>query len=201
MKSYVTMVGGFLILAGCTSSRANQQSTTSDAQAARADDDGQPGGGMMGDGMAGMCPMGVEGTTTRVEDVQGGAGVAFTTPGDVPELRRRVARMSEMYNAHRSDGHGPMMQMQGGMQGGHMQSGHMQSGHMQSGHMHGGMMQGAMMMPPSTARAEEIEGGARLVLTPRDPAQLSTLRENIQQMAGGMASGQCPIISRGTGAG
>jgi hypothetical protein len=58
------------------------------------------------------------------------------------------------------------------------------------------MMRGGMMMPPpSTARSEEIEGGARLVITPRDPGDLAKLREHAGQHAGMLASGRCPMMA------
>jgi hypothetical protein len=127
----------------------------------------------MGRDMASMCPMTVEGTTARAEDVDGGAALAFTTTGDVAELRRRVAHMAEMHEQHHGEGHGAMM---GGGDG-------------------KGMMGGGKGMPPATARSEEIDGGARLVFTPRDPADLPKLREHARQHAEKMASGQCPMMS------
>ena len=68
-------------------------------------------------------------------------------------------------------------------------------GAMMGGDHEKGMMGGGMMMPPATARSEEIEGGARLVFTPKDPADLSKLREHARQHAEKMASGQCPMMS------
>jgi hypothetical protein len=46
-------------------------------------------------GMKGSCPMMVEGTTVRAEDVEGGASLVFTTTGDVAELRSRVHQHAE----------------------------------------------------------------------------------------------------------
>jgi hypothetical protein len=80
------------------------------------------GGAMMGHDMADTCPMAVEGTAARAEDVQGGAALSFTTTGDV-------------------------------------------------------------------------EGGARLILTPRDPADLPELRQHAREHAEKMASGQCPMLA------
>jgi metallo-beta-lactamase family protein len=65
--------------------------------------------------------------------------------------------------------------------------------------MHGGMMSGPMM-PDATARSEEIDGGARIVVTPRDPSELTALREHARHMADQMASGQCPMMSEQGGA-
>ncbi|HEY6034667.1 MAG TPA: hypothetical protein VIV58_10420 [Kofleriaceae bacterium] len=69
--------------------------------------------------------------------------------------------------------------------------------HMAEMHDHmmgGGMMTMKMKMVPSTARAEDIDGGARIVLTPKDPAQLSELRAHVHEHATMMASGHCPMM-------
>jgi hypothetical protein len=47
---------------------------------------------------------------------------------------------------------------------------------------------------PSTARAEDIDAGARIVLTPRDPSQLAELRARVHEHAAQMASGHCPMM-------
>jgi hypothetical protein len=60
-------------------------------------------------------------------------------------------------------------------------------------HHTGGVMG---MAPPSTASSEDIEGGARLVLKPQDPAQLEALREHARTHAARMAEGDCPMMSR-----
>ena len=53
------------------------------------------------------------------------------------------------------------------------------------------------MMPTATAAAEDIEGGARLILQPKDPAQLGALREHVRMKAQRMAGGECPMMSHG----
>jgi hypothetical protein len=178
MKIALVLMVGALALGGCASSHTAQQPaaaapTTQPEAPAKAG----MGGGGMGHDMASMCPMTVEGTTARAEDVDGGAALAFTTTGDVAELRRRVAHMAEMHEQHHGQGHAGMMGGGEGMMGG------------------GQGMMGDGMMPPATARSEEIEGGARLVFTPRDPADLPKLREHAHQHAEKMASGQCPMMS------
>jgi hypothetical protein len=51
-----------------------------------------------------------------------------------------------------------------------------------------------MKMLDSTAHAEDIDAGARIVLVPKDPAQLAELREHVREHAGRMASGHCPMM-------
>lgn len=118
--------------------------------------------------MAEKCPMKVPGTTVAAVDAEGGATLAFiTSTGDVAELRQRVRGMAEMHNHHHSTG----------------------------GMMKGGMMKGDMMIPAATASVEDIEGGAWLVLRPKDQAQLEALREHARERAGRMTAGECPMMS------
>ncbi len=180
MKTAVLFFCGALALGGCASSQAGQQPPVA-AATTQPEAPAEPGmGGGMGHDMASMCPMTVAGTTARAEDVDGGAALAFTTTGDVAELRRRVAHLAEMHEKQHGEGHGAMM------------SGDEGKGMMGDGK---GMMRGGMGMPPASARSEEIDGGARLVFTPRDPADLPKLREHAHQHAEKMASGQCPMMS------
>ncbi len=120
-----------------------------------------------GAGMKGMCPLAVEGTKVEMREVDGGAAIAFwTTSGDVEELRRRVHRMGGM--------HGEGKMMKGG------------------GMMHGA--KGGMgPMVPHSMKVEDADGGARVLLTPTDPAQLGALRERARGMAAKMGTGACPM--------
>jgi hypothetical protein len=149
---------------------------------------------MMGD----MCPMQVPGTTVTSADVEGGIALVFTTStGDVAKLRQRVQRMAEMHNHHHVAG--------GMMMGGHGVGGatdeHEHGADAGPGHGGGGrggmMMGGGMMMPAATASVEDFEGGARLILRPKDPAQLEALREQARMRAGRMARGECQMMSPG----
>lgn len=184
MNTALALICGALVLGACASSQVGKepmvatQTTQTEAQPKPSMD-----GGQMGHDMTAMCPMAVEGTSARAEDVEGGAALAFTTTGDVAELRRRVAHMVEMHEKHHGEGHGA------GMGGGGAEKG------MMGGDK--GMMGGdkGMMMPPATARSEEIEGGARLIFTPRDAADLPKLRDHARQHAEKMASGQCPMMA------
>jgi hypothetical protein len=92
-------------------------------------------------------------------------------------------------------GHG-MMGHGGGSMMGHGMMGHGggSMGHGRMGSAGAGMMSGGMMPPASVARAEDTEGGARLVLTPKDPADLEKLREHVRKHAAKMASGHCPMM-------
>lgn len=118
------------------------------------------------------CPMAVPGTTLSAADTADGEAVTFTTtPEGVADLRSRVHAMAEMHNRHHQ-GAGPDPSPGGMQQGGMMGGGHMGP----SGGMHA-----SMMPPPSRAAVEDVAGGARLVVTPDDPAQLERLRTSLRE--------------------
>ena len=192
MRNIVPIILGALAAASCASSQTNgySASTESEAQPLRGGAIGGKGM-MMGGAMGEMCPMAVEGTAARAEDVEGGAALVFTTTGDLADLRRRVGGMAEMHNEHHAEG---MMGGPAGSPGADVPPG--PGAGMGMGHM-GGKMGGGMMMPAATARTEDVEDGVRLVFTPRDPADLGTLREKVAHHAQNMAAGECPMMSAG----
>ncbi len=177
--NYVAM--SVLVIAGCASSQANREPTTpAPAATSQAQQEGTRGD------MKGMCPMEVEGTAVNAEDVEGGVALTFTTSTDVAELRRRVAHMAQMHGQH-----GMGMHASAGAGDGHAHDGQPSDA---SPHRDG-MMAGGMMMPAATARSEEVEGGARILLTPQDTADLEKLREHARHMTGRMSPGRCPMKS------
>ena len=70
------------------------------------------------------------------------------------------------------------------------------------GKQDGGMGMGMMgkQMVPARASVEDVPGGARLVLTPVDPAQLAALREQMRSHAAMMGKGECPMMESGPSA-
>jgi hypothetical protein len=133
-------------------------------------------------GMMQMCPMAVPGTQVSAADTAGGEAITFTTtPDALADLRSRVGAMADMHNQHHQGGGADSMHA-GGMQG--MHGGMMGGG---AGAMHGGMMP-----PPSRAVVEDVAGGARIVVTPNDPADLDPLRTTLRAHAQHMQeTGQC----------
>lgn len=143
-------------------------------------------------GSSEMCSMMPRpGTNIVATDTEDGIAIAFTTTGDVAELRTRIHRMAEMHE-HMSGMH---HDMHSGMSGG-MGSGAMGGG---GGGGMAGMgsgepgMQMQMQMVPSRATVEDIAGGARLLLVPADPTQLSELRTHVREHAAMMQKGECPM--------
>jgi len=59
-------------------------------------------------------------------------------------------------------------------------------------HAEGGMMSG-MMVPAATSVADDVPGGARIALTPKDPSQVEALRQHVRTHAERMARGECPM--------
>lgn len=137
-------------------------------------------GGTMGMSMA-ACPMAVPGTQLAAMDTQEGEALTFTTsPDRADELRARVRAMADVHNRHHAGG---MQGMQGSMQHGGMMGGG-------TGQAGPGAM--AMMPPPSRATVRDVEGGAQLVVTPNDPADLERLRSTIRMHADRMRqTGSC----------
>jgi hypothetical protein len=113
-------------------------------------------------GMMAMCPMTVPGTQVYAADTANGEALTFTTgPDQVAELRIRVHGMANMHN-----------QRHGGMGGGQG-------------------MGGMRKSPPSRAWVEDVENGARIAMTPNDPADLQKLQSAVRMHATHMQQHGC----------
>lgn len=165
------------------------------------------------------CPIAVPGTSVTVEDTDTGAALVFITTGDVGEVRRRVVAMAQMHNDMHGkmgplpDGSGAGGDMSGhdmsGMKGGDM-SGHDMgdkkdgdmSGHDmgdKSGHDMSSMGKGehaghggGMISVHAKAVSDDVDGGARLVLTV-GPDDIGKLQSELRMHAQHMASGTCEM--------
>jgi hypothetical protein len=125
------------------------------------------------------CPMLGKDVTVQTSDTPDGAALSFTTAGgDVEQLRSRVKHMADMYEMH--GGRGSMMWHQHG----HMHDGAGQAGEAERPGM-------GNPMPASMAKYEEIEGGARIVFTPRDSKDLDAMREQVHDHQRRMSGGEC----------
>lgn len=169
-----------------------------------------------GSAPAGMenCPAAVPGTSVAEADTNDGAAITFTTSSDrVDDLRSRVEGMADMINRHGAGGEMSGTGSNGGTDWGEESTvGEAWSG---SGNETGGTrgiespdqvekdeaggqpgsagsMQGMHgMMPRSQANVQEVENGARLLLTPKDPADAERLRNAARQHASMMQQGRC----------
>jgi hypothetical protein len=145
------------------------------------------------------CPAAVPGTSVSAEDTDTGGALVFVTTGDVAEVRKRVAAMAAMHNEHHSKmgstpapggGEGMDHDMKG-MD--HSKMGGMDHDMEGMDHSKMGGMEGMMMGVHSTATAEDVEGGARLVLS-TDPGDVGKLQNELRMHAQHMADGTCPMM-------
>ncbi|MGM0577105.1 MAG: hypothetical protein ACQEXJ_15375 [Myxococcota bacterium] len=130
----------------------------------------------MGRGMGpgtGMCAMEVPDAEVAMEETEDGVALTFTTTEDNRDkLREVVEAMSERHRGRFGVGH----RHRGGR-----------------GMMGRGGMGRGMRMVPSSAEYEEVDEGARLVLTPTDGEDLETLRQHMRWHLERMQSGECPM--------
>ena len=168
---------------------------------------------MMGTGGS-SCPMGVPGTAVQATETSDGMSMAFTTTGDVGELRKRAHAMADRMGGQPAGAMGMSgMMMRGGDggapgmigpgMGGPGMMGGMGSGAHGMGGMSGmttstadggsGMMMGPM--PSMNVQVDDIEGGARLRMTPREPSRLAEMKQHLQQHVQMMNQGHgCSIM-------
>ncbi|MBC7173138.1 MAG: hypothetical protein H5U40_11945, partial [Polyangiaceae bacterium] len=118
------------------------------------------------------CPLLARTTTVRAEDVEGGAAIVFTTEeGDPAAIRSRAEQMAEMHNEHHGQDAPPGQ--------------------------HERMMAEHPNMHGADARAEDIEGGARVVFEPRGDGDVEALRDEVRAHAQRIESGECPMMPGG----
>ena len=180
---WIVISGAVALLGvGCSHGAASQPTASAPPPPAAT----QAPGGMDADRMAAMCPMAVPGAQVSAADVSTGETLTFSTtsPDQVADLRSRVHAMADMHNRHHASGE--MSGMQGGMHGGMMGTG--------TGTDSGGGMGHMPMPPPSTASVEDTDTGARLVVTPKDPAQLAQLQSAVRAHADMMQQGHCAMM-------
>lgn len=185
-RGLVAVVVGLALVGAACSHGATSPRTASAGVSDTTSDQASSGEtrGMGSAMMAEMCPAAVPGTQVVPSDTGSGEALTFSTTSrdQVSELRRRVHAMADMHNNHHASG------APGGMDG-HGHGGSMMGGGMGSG----GEMHHAMP-PPSTAAVEDTDSGARLVLTPKDPAQLAQLRSAVRSHAEMMRQGRCAMM-------
>lgn len=115
------------------------------------------------------CPLGVSGTTVTAGDVTDGIVLTFLAPEKVGDIRERVVDAAAF--------HGPGTKYGKGHDGAHG-----------SGGDHGLQL---ATIPPVTARAENVEGGARITFVPKDASDLATVRTKLRERAASMTASTC----------
>lgn len=122
-----------------------------------------PGRHRMGAQLEAMCPMYAQGTEMTMEDVEGGFAMTFVNPQNVDDVRQRAKAMVEHHEQ------------------------------MQSTRPAEGARRRGSMMPAFTATVEDVEGGARVIMKPKDSATLESLRTHMRQQREKMADQPCPM--------
>jgi hypothetical protein len=159
----------------------------------------------------GQCPMQVPGTQVAVNDTQEGVVIVFTTPREnLAQLRERVRDLA----SKNEQALGPD---QGLDQNPPMSSpvlpddktGPIEPTQQESGGTIGGktpMVPGgainqnpsgpptAQGMVPASIRVEDFDDGSQIVITPKDPSQLNSLRDQIRQRVSQMSGSYCPLM-------
>lgn len=173
-------------LGGCEKTDESPEATSVSVSPAETQQTAQPPKDVASPMMVNMrasCPMVVPNAKVEVEDTEDGIALTFTTDSqEVDDLRKRVESMAGMYEMHR--GHGSMMWH------------HMREGASGMG-MHGkgrGHMAMSGPMPSAKATVENIDNGARLLLTPQNSEELGKLREHVRAHQQRMGSGECWML-------
>ena len=142
-----------------------------------------------------MCPMQVEGTTRNIVKLDDAVAMDFTTTGDVDEVRSRVAKMASKHNKMHGDDSKMMKGKSGKMKGhgkgkykGKMKGKDKMNEKGKMAEKHKKMK----MMDDVTAKASNIEGGARMTLMPEDPEKADKIFKMMKEHAG--KKGQCPMM-------
>lgn len=135
------------------------------------------------------CPMYVELVDIAVSDTDRGVAITFTTgTQEVKELRRRVRALAALYERQSGQvldwyalGHrlGPedRPEARAGIQPGEWAG------------------QDREPMPRATATVDDVDQGARIVLTPADESRRQALRQHIRMQRERFTIRQCPVMS------
>ena len=159
------------------------------------------------------CPMALSEIELKVDDTTGGVALEFETPAShVEELQRRVRQTADMLQMHQGRSSYPKADGRQARASGarRVHGQHEPQGRRADGNDHpmmgAPMGQGLMQLPKlASVRIENTTRGARLLLTPKDEAELSDLRQRVRQTAGPLERGGClmmgmmPGMRRGKG--
>ncbi len=117
------------------------------------------------------CPLGVDGARVTTEDTAAGIALVVTSADDVAEVRERAFHAAKL--------HGPFGRLGKGHEGRHGLGG-----------SHGLL---AFALPPARAVAIEVEGGARIEITPLHTSDRSTLRTQVRERADKITRTPCDV--------
>lgn len=176
---------GLAATAACGASGENTPDTEMKAPPA------EPAADSTAKARAESCPLALAGTTSSTEDTVDGVVVAFSTTrrSDLPELRRRVDKLAAAHNSMKGGAADDLSAAPPQAPGPTATPETAPAGEAKAGPAAGGKLD-------SEASAETSEEGVRLVLRPRDPAQLDTMRDHLRKQADDLVQGVCDQAGR-----
>lgn len=190
MRTLMVVIAA-LAFVGCGGSEQPEAETGQSAS----DQQATMGGETQGQhAMSENCPMHVQGTTVTAEDVEGGAALVFVTTGDTDMLRERVRNMATAQESTAMAPESQRMGMSETMRPGSAEdttAGAKQSDDAASAT---GPMD-PLTSPDVDTRVEDVEGGARLVMTATNPADVETVRADAQRHGQQLSAGECAMTS------
>ncbi len=138
------------------------------------------------------CPLALAGVTSSTEDTVDGVVVMFATtkPGDMTELRSRVDKLAEAHNSMKTAPTDDLAAAPPQAPGPTASPESTPAGEAKAEPTAAG---GKL---DSEAAAETSEQGVRLVLRPRDPAQLDSMRDHLRKQADDLVQGVCDQAGR-----
>jgi hypothetical protein len=136
-----------------------------------------------------LCKAMIGQADLTVRDTPDGVAIVFTArdPANVADVRARAAEMAEMHRRH--GGH------KGKKHGDHKGKKHGDHKGKKHGD-HKGKKHGRTKMPDATIVVTDAAGGAEVVFTPTDPAQLGALKERVAEHAKTMTDGGCEMMGK-----
>jgi hypothetical protein len=163
---------------------------------------------------AGPCPTDVQGTVANMEETPEGIAITFTTAGDVAAVRLRVQRLADLHNQRHAERmqvimHEQTAQQQAGDKtrkaGARGKADKKKARKGKAGTQREadqadqagtpGVPDAPDVIVMTQTRVEETPGGARLVFTVVDPADIEDMREPLRAHSEVMAGAQCDPIS------
>ena len=198
---------GLLLLAGCAAKNAEGRASASPASRTSVQAEA-----LKAKCADCECPEGLAQAGVSVSNTDGGVALTFITSEDeVAELRARVRHMADVNNRGTGDAQptftehevrdeaegevapAPAPRLNGGMP--LQQEGlHTMHGGRPGQRPYFGTSAGSGSIP-STAAVEDVDGGARLVLTPRDSNQLAALRERVSAHVRRVQDAECAMLA------
>ena len=175
------VLAGLSLSLGCKEKPAPAPTMTPSEAAANADPTASvaaktpPPASAASTGKMANCPNLVEGSATAIKDVEGGVELTVTArdAAATTDIRARARHLADM-----SKQEAPA------------------SRHNGSGHGGGKLGRCPVVARNTVVTADDVEGGAKLTVKPKDPAELDWLRREARERQGGLGNDGAPAPTR-----